>query len=196
MVASKSTLSSFSSLHLSSPPRCCSHLLLPRIQHRSTQHNGTPPLPFLTPLPLLIPPTCPPPPLLIITPLPPRSPSPLHCQNLSLHQITAVLLIDNDSNRILAKYYQPAHSDPKNPSTHKNPFQSLKEQRAFEATVWEKTRKQTGSSFPPCFPDSQRDPTRVKADSEVVGKSLSSCHPVRLLSSISDHSGPSRLTEN
>ncbi|GAA5967888.1 hypothetical protein JCM11641_005800 [Rhodosporidiobolus odoratus] len=64
--------------------------------------------------------------------------------NLHLNQITAVLLIDNDSNRILAKYYQPPHPDPKSPTSFKHPFQSLKDQRAFEAQVWEKTRKQNG----------------------------------------------------
>ncbi|GAA5862637.1 hypothetical protein JCM8547_003496 [Rhodosporidiobolus lusitaniae] len=64
--------------------------------------------------------------------------------NLTLNQITAVLLIDNDSNRILANYYHPPHSDPKNPSPVKQPFPTLKDQRAFEAQVWEKTRKQNG----------------------------------------------------
>ncbi|GAA6001486.1 coatomer subunit zeta [Rhodotorula paludigena] len=64
--------------------------------------------------------------------------------NLHLNMITAVLLIDHDSNRILAKYYQPAHPDPRTPAAHKHPFQSLKDQRAFEAQVWEKTRRQNG----------------------------------------------------
>ncbi|GAA5887839.1 hypothetical protein JCM6882_000772 [Rhodosporidiobolus microsporus] len=64
--------------------------------------------------------------------------------NLHLNSITAVLLIDNESNRILARYYQPAHADPKNPTQFKHLFQSLKDQRAFEAQVWEKTRKQNG----------------------------------------------------
>jgi len=58
--------------------------------------------------------------------------------------VTALILIDNDSNRILAKYYHPAHADPKAPagSTKPNPFPTLKDQRAFEASIWEKTRRQ------------------------------------------------------
>ncbi|GAA5872201.1 hypothetical protein JCM3774_002292 [Rhodotorula dairenensis] len=64
--------------------------------------------------------------------------------NLQLNMVTAVILIDNDSNRILAKYFHPEHTDPKHPSGTKPPFATLKEQRAFEAAIWEKTRKQTG----------------------------------------------------
>lgn len=67
-------------------------------------------------------------------------------QNLQLQMVSAVLLVDHDSNRILAKYYHPEHHDPKNPAPAKQPFSTLKEQRAFEAAVWEKTRKQSGQS--------------------------------------------------
>lgn len=65
--------------------------------------------------------------------------------NLQLNMVTAVILIDNESNRIMAKYFHPEHADPKNPASHaKQPFATLKEQRVFEAAIWEKTRKQTG----------------------------------------------------
>ncbi|BGP32447.1 Golgi-to-ER vesicle coat component [Rhodotorula toruloides] len=64
--------------------------------------------------------------------------------NLHLNMVTAVILIDNDSNRVLSKFYQPSHPDPKNPNAFKHPFQTLKEQRAFEAAIWEKTRRQNG----------------------------------------------------
>lgn len=67
-------------------------------------------------------------------------------QNLFLNSITAVLLIDSDGNRLLSKYYQPAHADPKAATTpFKNPFQSLKDQRAFEQAIWEKTRRANGT---------------------------------------------------
>ncbi|TNY24781.1 coatomer protein [Rhodotorula diobovata] len=58
--------------------------------------------------------------------------------------VTAIILIDNDSNRLLAKYYHPSHQDPKAApsSPPKNPFPTLKDQRAFEASIWEKTRRQ------------------------------------------------------
>ena len=58
--------------------------------------------------------------------------------------MTAVILIDSDSNRLLAKYFEPAHQDPKLASQFKHPFQTLKEQRAFEAGIFEKTRRATG----------------------------------------------------
>ena len=70
-------------------------------------------------------------------------------QNLQLNMVTAVILIDNESNRIMAKYFHPEHADPKNPASHaKQPFATLKEQRVFEAAIWEKTRKQTGTPVP------------------------------------------------
>lgn len=69
-------------------------------------------------------------------------------QNLFLNSITAVLLIDSDGNRLLSKYYQPAHADPKAATTpFKNPFQSLKDQRAFEQAIWEKTRRANGTRY-------------------------------------------------
>ena len=58
--------------------------------------------------------------------------------------MTAVILIDSDGNRLLAKYYEPTHADPKAPAAFKHPFQTLKEQKLFEAGVWEKTRRATG----------------------------------------------------
>jgi hypothetical protein len=58
--------------------------------------------------------------------------------------VTAIILLDSDSNRLLSKYYQPAHPDPKAPAQFKHPFQSLKEQRAFELGIWEKTRRASG----------------------------------------------------
>lgn len=69
-------------------------------------------------------------------------------QNLHLNSVTAVLLVDSDGNRLLAKYYQPSHSDPKQPNAFKHPFQSIKEQRTFEAGLWEKTRRANGELSP------------------------------------------------
>lgn len=62
-----------------------------------------------------------------------------------------MLLIDSDGNRLLAKYYQPAHADPKQPNLFKHPFQSLKEQRTFEAGLWDKTRRANGQ-LASCLP--------------------------------------------
>jgi hypothetical protein len=63
-----------------------------------------------------------------------------------LQSVTAVILMDSDSNRLLAKYYEPAHTDAKQLVKAKNPFGTLKEQRAFEAGIFEKTRRVTGPS--------------------------------------------------
>ncbi|GAA6060016.1 hypothetical protein JCM10212_001174 [Sporobolomyces blumeae] len=67
-------------------------------------------------------------------------------QNLFLNQVTAVLLIDSDANRLVAKYYQPLHSDPKHQqqSAPASSYSTLKEQRAFEAGLWDKTRRLNG----------------------------------------------------
>lgn len=72
-------------------------------------------------------------------------------QNLYLNSVTAILLLDADSNRLLAKYYQPAHQDPKGAPQFKHPFQTLKEQRAFENGIFEKTRRATGASHCPSY---------------------------------------------
>ena len=68
--------------------------------------------------------------------------------NLHLNSVTAMLLLDSDGNRLLAKYYEPTHVDPKNPNAFKNPFGTLKEQRAFEQGVFDKTRRATGQFSP------------------------------------------------
>ncbi|EGF98397.1 uncharacterized protein MELLADRAFT_73607 [Melampsora larici-populina 98AG31] len=80
--------------------------------------------------------------------------------NLSLYTTTAVVLIDSDGNRLLAKYYDPPHLRQQTvaePNRKPNPgmvqlgfngfssqLRTLKDQRAFEKTMWEKTRKSTG----------------------------------------------------
>ncbi|PWN53686.1 snare-like protein [Violaceomyces palustris] len=80
--------------------------------------------------------------------------------NLTLYTTTAVLVLDSDGNRIIAKYYQPPHasnflssSTPAQQAAllnstpqliSKNPFSTFKEQRAFEKSIFEKTRRATG----------------------------------------------------
>ncbi|KAG0147541.1 hypothetical protein CROQUDRAFT_670436 [Cronartium quercuum f. sp. fusiforme G11] len=80
--------------------------------------------------------------------------------NLSLYTTTAVVLIDSEGNRLLAKYFDPPHLRQQaaaEPTKKPNPgmaqlgftgfgsqFRTLKDQRAFEQTVWEKTKKSTG----------------------------------------------------
>jgi coatomer subunit zeta len=62
------------------------------------------------------------------------------------------LILDSDGNRILGKYYQPPHFASTIPSSlpskyittpQPNPFPTVKEQKAFEKGLFEKTRKQT-----------------------------------------------------
>ncbi|KAI8086551.1 Longin-like domain-containing protein [Halteromyces radiatus] len=51
--------------------------------------------------------------------------------NLSLHSINAVILLDASGNRVLAKYYGSEHT-------------TLKEQKAFEKGLFDKTRLSQG----------------------------------------------------
>lgn len=66
--------------------------------------------------------------------------------NMSLHSVLAVLVLSTDtaadSSRLFAKYYTPPHSNPSQPSAPQ-PYSSLKEQKAFEKGLLEKTAKQT-----------------------------------------------------
>ncbi|CAG8464969.1 7473_t:CDS:2 [Paraglomus occultum] len=52
--------------------------------------------------------------------------------NLSLYTTTGVILLDGEGNRILAKYYG------------KNAYPTVKEQKAFEKGLFEKTRRASG----------------------------------------------------
>ena len=51
---------------------------------------------------------------------------------MSLYTTTGVLLLDGEGNRILAKYYG------------KNAYPTVKEQKAFEKGLFEKTRRASG----------------------------------------------------
>jgi coatomer subunit zeta len=67
--------------------------------------------------------------------------------NMSLFSVNAILILSNDdSSRILAKYYSPPHI-PHNAQGNNypgaNPYPSLKDQKAFEKGLLEKTAKQT-----------------------------------------------------
>jgi hypothetical protein len=55
--------------------------------------------------------------------------------NLSLYSVKAVLILDTDGQRLLAKYYP-----------HAKEFATLKEQKAFEKSLFEKTRRTNGRS--------------------------------------------------
>lgn len=65
--------------------------------------------------------------------------------NMSLFAVTAVLILAaDDGARVLAKYYTPPHAA----ASHSgfapiNPYSSLKDQKAFEKGLLEKTAKQT-----------------------------------------------------
>jgi coatomer subunit zeta len=61
--------------------------------------------------------------------------------NLSLYTISSFLILDSDGHRVLAKYYRPKNH-PNGESKH---LLTLKEQRAFEKSLWEKTKKAGGA---------------------------------------------------
>jgi coatomer subunit zeta len=64
--------------------------------------------------------------------------------NMSLHSVIAVLVLSPETAdpRLFAKYYNAPHTS--NTSTEpKQPYPNLKEQKAFEKGLLEKTAKQT-----------------------------------------------------
>lgn len=67
--------------------------------------------------------------------------------NMTLFSVNAVLILaTDDSSRILAKYYSPPHP-PSNAQGNNypgaNPYPTVKDQKAFEKGLLEKTAKQT-----------------------------------------------------
>ncbi|KAL6714644.1 Golgi-to-ER vesicle coat component [Lecanora helva] len=66
--------------------------------------------------------------------------------NLSLFSVNAILILSTDDrSRILTKYYNAPHSLPSNTSQNPgaNPYPTVKEQKAFEKGLLEKTNKQS-----------------------------------------------------
>jgi len=66
--------------------------------------------------------------------------------NMSLHSVVAVLILStegsSDSARLFAKYYTAPHTSSNSPAPAQ-PYPTLKEQKAFEKVLLEKTAKQT-----------------------------------------------------
>lgn len=60
--------------------------------------------------------------------------------NLSLYSVNAFLILDADGHRVLAKYYRPKS----HPQGEPKGLLTLKEQRAFEKGLWQKTKKAGG----------------------------------------------------
>ena len=69
--------------------------------------------------------------------------------NLSLYTVSAFLILDTEGQRVLAKYYRPKN----HPNGESKDLLTLKEQRAFEKGLWQKTKKAGGApSLFPMFP--------------------------------------------
>jgi hypothetical protein len=60
--------------------------------------------------------------------------------SLSLYSIQAFIALDTEGNRVLAKYYRPKS----HPLGESKEFLSLKDQKAFEKGLWQKTKKAGG----------------------------------------------------
>jgi hypothetical protein len=60
--------------------------------------------------------------------------------NLSLYSVNAFLILDAEGHRVLAKYYRPKG----HPQGESKDLLSLKDQRAFEKGLWQKTKKPGG----------------------------------------------------
>jgi len=61
--------------------------------------------------------------------------------NLSLYSINTFLILDSEGHRVLAKYYRPKEHPYGEPKT----LLTLKEQKAFEKGLWQKTKKAGGA---------------------------------------------------
>lgn len=61
--------------------------------------------------------------------------------NLSLYSVNAFLIMDSEGHRVLAKYYRPKS----HPQGEQKGLATLKEQRAFEKGLWQKTKKAGGT---------------------------------------------------
>ncbi|KAK9470059.1 Longin-like domain-containing protein [Dipodascopsis tothii] len=59
--------------------------------------------------------------------------------NISLYTINAVVILDSDGRRLLARYYSPPHEYPQHQFA--NPYPGRKEQRTFEKGLFAKTHK-------------------------------------------------------
>ncbi|TYJ54156.1 hypothetical protein B9479_005167 [Cryptococcus floricola] len=79
--------------------------------------------------------------------------------NLSLYTVTALLILDSDGQRVLAKYYQPPHQQAQGQGVvvdlgvgqggpGMGGLGGAKEQKVFERGIWEKIRRGGGEIHP------------------------------------------------
>jgi hypothetical protein len=71
---------------------------------------------------------------------------PVMAQKMSLHSVIAILILSTDTTadpHIFAKYYSPPHTSASSP-TPVQPYPNVKEQKAFEKGLLEKTAKTVG----------------------------------------------------
>ncbi|KAA1477518.1 coatomer protein [Dentipellis sp. KUC8613] len=64
--------------------------------------------------------------------------------NLSLYSVNAFVILDTDGHRVLAKYYRPKGQQYLGGPEFNRGLHSLKEQRAFEKGLFQKTKKAGG----------------------------------------------------
>lgn len=65
--------------------------------------------------------------------------------NLSLYTVNAFIIMDAEGHRVLAKYYRPKS----HPLGESKDLLTLKEQKAFEKGLWQKTKKAGGTRVCP-----------------------------------------------
>lgn len=59
---------------------------------------------------------------------------------MSLYSVNAFIILDTEGHRVLAKYYRPKS----HPQGESKDLLTLKEQKAFEKGLWQKTKKPGG----------------------------------------------------
>lgn len=78
--------------------------------------------------------------------------------NLTLYTTRAVIVLDSEGHRLVAKYYEPLATREQAPAppavppglaplVARNPYGTLKQQRTFEQGIWDKARRASGDLF-------------------------------------------------
>lgn len=61
--------------------------------------------------------------------------------NLSLYVVNAIIVLGPSAERVFAHYYESPHALPQGQHVHPSAFPAVKDQKAFEKGLFDKTRK-------------------------------------------------------
>ncbi|GHJ86941.1 hypothetical protein NliqN6_3343 [Naganishia liquefaciens] len=118
--------------------------------------------------------------------------------NLSLYTVTALLILDSEGQRVLAKYYNPPHPAPGQHTGgigtgEGSGLSTLKEQKAFEKSVHEKTKRGGASEVHPLPPHVVISRTSTDLNFHIIGPLATSNEPMLSLALTAFHDAVSML---